>query len=321
MNGELERIQELLWDYAPQRILTTASRCGILQRLARSAATVPTVAEDLGLSREATDKVIRALVAMDFVVRDGATFALIEGLRPFFDGGPDDLSPFLEHTHRMYDNWGANLETWLRSGTWPRRQRSPEDIRVFAQAMRAIGRQTARRTIDQMDLSGLRKILDIGGSLGHWAEELCRRDPGIHATVFDIPENAEAGTKQYRGTEFEDRISFIGGDYHAGDFGTGYDLALMASIIHQEQAEEASMLVQRAAASLASGGRLCVVDFSLEEDRCSPLFGTLFAIHMRDFGNTWTEKDISGWMCAAGLQMIERKDLSPSRWLITGAKP
>ncbi len=320
MKHEFEKIQKLLWDYAPQRTLTTASRCGILQRLARSAATVETVSEGLNLSKDATDKVVRALVAMEILERKGETFELIEDFKPFFSGGSEDLSPFLEHSHWMYENWGASLETWLRSGKWPRRERSLEEIRVFAKAMRAIGRQTARTTLDQIDLEEVRSVLDIGGSLGHWAEEFCRRVPGLKATVFDIPENAEAGREAFRDTEFEDRISFLGGDYLSDDFGAGYDLALLANILHQEHAAAASRLIRRAADSLSPGGRLCVVDFRIDEDRCSPLFGTLFTIHMRDFGNTWTEKNISGWMRDAGLEQIERKDLNPSRWLISGRK-
>lgn len=320
MPETFENIQQLLWGFAPQRTLTTASRCGILQRLARSAATVETVSGELNLSTDATAKVIHALVAMDVLERKGETFELIEDLKPFFSGGTQDLGPYLEHSHWMYENWGASLETWLRTGTWPRRERSVEEIRVFAKAMRAIGRQTARTTLDQIDLEEVRSVLDIGGSLGHWAEEFCRRVPGLKATVFDIPENAGAGREAFRDTEFENRISFLGGDYLSDKFGAGYDLALLANILHQEQADAASRLIRRAADSLAPGGRLCVVDFRIDEDRCSPLFGTLFAIHMRDFGNTWTEKDISGWMRDAGLEQIERKDLNPSRWLISGRK-
>jgi len=79
-------------------------------------------------------------------------------------------------------------------------------------------------------------------------------------------------------------------------------------------------LIRRAAGALAPGGRLCVVEFQIDEDRCGPELGTLFAIHMRDFGDTWTEADISSWMTKAGLHSIERTDVWPTRWIITGHK-
>lgn len=184
--------------------------------------------------------------------------------------------------------------------------------------MRGVGIRTANTVVDHIDLAGVRSILDIGGSLGHWAQVICERDPAIKATVFDIPQTAEAGRELYRGTELEGRINFVGGDYLEGDLGRGFDLVLIANVLHQELAEQASGLIRRAADAVAPGGRLCVVDFQIDPDRCGPELGTLFAIHMRDFGDTWTEADIGTWMTTAGLDSIERTDVGPTRWIITG---
>ncbi len=318
---DFEGLQELLWAFAGQRTVTTASRCGILGRLAERAWEPAGLAVDLGLDPEACDRVVRALVALGVARREGTTFRLVPDLEPLFQPGPDDLAPFLEHSHRMYENWGENLETWLRTGRWPRRERSPEETLAFARAMRGIGVRTAREIVDRLDLEGVRRVLDIGGSLGHWAETLCRRSPDIRVTVFDIPEVARAGTDSIRGTTFEDRIEFVGGDYLEDDLGSGFDLVLLANVVHQELRPRAERLIDRAAAALAPGGRLCVVDFRIDPDRCAPPMGTLFAIHMRDFGNTWTEEDLRSWMEAAGLDDIERTDTGPVRWVITGYRP
>ena len=221
----------------------------------------------------------------------------------------------------MYENWGENLETWLRTGTWPRREKQSEEILNFAKAMRGVGILTAKTVVDHIDLVGVHSMLDIGGSLGHWAQVICEKAPGIAATVFDIPEAAAAGRELYRGTEFEGRISFAGGDYLEGEFGQGYDLILIANVLHQELAEQASDMIRRAGDALAPGGRLSVVDFQIESDRCGPELGTLFAIHMRDFGDTWSEADIKSWMTESGLGSIERTDVGSTRWIITGHKP
>ncbi len=49
-----------------------------------------------------------------------------------------------------------------------------------------------------------------------------------------------------------------------------------------------------------------------------PELGALFAINMRDFGDTWNESEIRGWMEGAGLNGIHRQDVGPDRWLFTG---
>ncbi len=214
---DLKGLQELLWNFAGHRTVTTAAKCGILSRLARSPATFDTISEDLGLAPEACDKVVRALVAMGVLEVSEDTFRLVPELEPLFAQGPDDLAPFLEHSHQMYSNWGENLETWLRTGGWPRREKKPEEVLEFARAMRGIGIRTAKTVVDHIDLEGVRSMLDIGGSLGHWAQVICEKAPGVSATVFDIPETASAGRELYRGTDFEGRIEFVGGDYLTGD--------------------------------------------------------------------------------------------------------
>lgn len=318
---DLKGFQKLLWDFAGQRVVTTAGRCGILSRLAAGPAKVEPLAAELRLAVDACDKVVRALVALGVCVRDGEQFRLAPALAPAFAPGPNDMEAFVSHTHDMYDNWGANLEAWLRTGTWPRSERSREDTLAFAHAMRGIGLRTARQVVDRFALDGVRKVLDIGGSLGHWAEVICERLPQAEITVFDVPVTAAAGREYYLGTELAARISFVGGDYLADEFPPDQDMVLIASVLHQELAAHAAELVRRAAAALAPGGRLCVVDFVIDADRCGPVHGALFAINMRDFGDTWTEADIRSWMAAAGLVDIERQDVDPVRWLISGRRP
>lgn len=317
---DLKGLQNLLWNFASHRTVTTAAKCGILSRLARAPATVEAISEDLDLAPEACDKVVRALVSLGILECDEPVFRLVPDLEPLFSQGPDDLAAFLQHSHQMYENWGENLETWLRTGSWPRREKKPEEVLAFARAMRGVGIRTAKTVVEYIDLEGVSSMLDIGGSLGHWAQVICEKAPGIRATVFDIPETAAAGRDLYRGTELEGRITFVGGDYLEGDLGRGYDLILIANVLHQELAEHASGMIRRAADALAPGGRLCVVEFQIDPDRCGPEMGTLFAIHMRDFGDTWTEADISSWMLDAGLQSVERADVGPTRWIITGYK-
>lgn len=318
---DLTGLQNLLWTFAGHRTVTTAAKSGILKLLAKKPATVSTISDDLNLNPEACDRVVRALVALGVLEIDQTTFRLVPDLRPLFGQGNDDLTPFLEHSHQMYENWGENMETWLRTGNWPSGKRTSTGIAEFARAMRGVGIRTAREVINHIDLGGIRSMLDIGGSLGHWAEAVCEKVPEATATIFDIPETATAGTELYRGTSLEGRVTFAGGDYLEDDFGHDYDLVLIANVLHQELAEQASDLVRRAANALASGGRLCVVDFIINDDRCGPEMGTLFAIHMRDFGDTWTEGDIRSWMTAAGLDSIERTDVGSTRWIITGYKP
>jgi SAM-dependent methyltransferase len=313
-------VQHLSWTFAHHRILTVAARTGLLGHLARKPSSTASAAATLDLEHEACGKIMRALVAMGMAETTVHGFRLTEDVQPFFHSGDDDLTPFLEHSHRMYDAWGAHLESWLRTGEWPPTQRTPETARLFGRAMRSIGRHTARRAAPYLDLGSARHALDIGGGFGHWAEVLCGHSPELEITVFDTPTTARMAQRRLAGSEHADRIRFVGGDYLEDDFGSGFDLVLIAAVLHQESADRAARLIERAAGALAPGGRLCAVDFRIDEDRCGPLLGALFAVHMRDLGDTWSESDIRSWMVDSGLVEVRRRDVGTDRWVISGRR-
>ena len=318
---DLDQFQRLLWGFAGHRVITVAGRTGILRLLAKRKCTADELASELDLDPLAAGKVVRALTALGVAEAEGERYCAVAGLREHFLPGDRDVVPFLEHSHAMYERWGETLEPWLRGQDWPVAERTPEEVRRFGAAMRAMGAQMARRVADSLDLGGVERMLDVGGGWGHFAQAMCRVRPGLHATVLDRPEVVERAREELIGTEFEDRITFVPGDYLSSEYGAGYDLVLLANILHQETADRARDLVERAAAALAPEGRVTVVDFAIDDKRRQHLLGALFAINMRSFGDTWTEADIRGWMADADLDEGERINLGPDRWIISGRKP
>jgi len=318
---DLDGLQELLWGFASHRVITVAARAGVLSSLAEHETTVEELATELGLAPHPLGKVVRALTALGIVEPVGDRYRMVDTLAPHFRRGPEEVTPFLEHSHDLYDRWGENLEPWLRGQEWTVRRRDPAGMRRFGAAMRAMGSELARRLAAELELDGVERMLDVGGGFGHYALALCRARPGLRATVLDTPEVVELATAEGAAAECADRIEFVGGDYHTSDFGQGYDLVLIASVLHQEAADGAAALVCRSAVALAPGGRLVVLDFSIDDARQGSLMGALFAINMRSFGDTHTEPAIRGWMEAAGLERVERRPFGRFRWLIIGHRP
>jgi hypothetical protein len=316
---DLDALNRLLWYFGAHRVITVAARAGMLRRLAEGSSSIEELSTELELDQLATGKVVRALTALGLVVAgDDGGYRVAESLVPYFRTGSDDIAPFLEHHHGMYESWGANLEPWLRGGEWQTRPRAPQDIARFGSAMRAIGTHAARRVVEHLDLSSTESMLDVGGGFGHWAQEFCRANRGLHATVLDVPPVAEMAASGLAGGDLADRIRFVGGDYLISDYGAGYDLVLFANVLHQESEHHAAEMVRKGAAASAPGGRVAVVDFAIDDARQSSVMGALFAIQMRSFGDTHPEPAIRGWMEAAGLRDVRRTDLGTDRWLIVG---
>jgi hypothetical protein len=294
----------------------------LLRYLAQGAATSDEAAADLGFEPLACRKVMAALSALGLLRRDADGFRVVDDLVPLFAEGEGDIAPFLEHLRNMSMSWGEHLQGWLETGEWPSTPRTREQVAVFGSAMRAIGSHTARLVAGAMDLRGVERLLDLGGGLGHMARALCdAAGPTCVATVVDHPEVATAGAASVLGTPWEDRLHFVGGDYADETAGGGYDLVLLANVLHQEQPPRTAAMLANAAAAAAAGGRVAVLDFAIDEGRCGHRMGTLFAVNMKAFGDTWTESEIRGWMLDAGLEAIARIDLGPDRWLIQGRRP
>jgi SAM-dependent methyltransferase len=184
-----------------------------------------------------------------------------------------------------------------------------------------MGQNIARLVADRLDLDGVDRMLDVGGGYGHYARALCRVRPSLLADVLDRPEVVELARVGLAGDPLAGRVRFRGGDYTTDDFGSGYDLVLLANVLHQESTGTAAALVARAAGALAPGGRVAVLDFAIDDEQRAHVLGTLFAVNMRSFGHTYTAPTISGWLTRAGLEEIAREDLNRHRWLITGRRP
>ncbi len=323
MERTFDRIQEIEWSFAHLVILHAAADTGLLGWLAeQDAAHRPEeIAGALGLHPQATEKILRALGGMDLLESGPDGFRMHPGAAPLFEPGSElDHTVGLAHLFRLSRSWGEHLPGWLRTGQWPRPTRSAQGVADFVGAMRSLAQGVAGRLDAALDLDGVRDLSDIGGALGTYSLELCLRHPGLQATVLDRPEVIPLTREEIARYELEDRVHAQAGSYLEPPYPEA-DLVLLANVLHQEAPESAARMVRFAAEATRPGGRVAVVEFTLEDDRCHPLSGAVFAINMRLSGETYSEAELRRFLQDAGLEDLRRTDLSPSKFLITGRKP
>ncbi len=311
-------IHEILWKFAEQRILAAAARTGILEHLAGKSDTIEKTAEILELDSTAAGKIIRVLSSMGLLECQDDRYTMAEPLSRYFRGDSDDITAMILHLDHLNDMWGATIEKWLRGEEIPRRQRSDEEITAFGEAMEAMGSYVARQAVRRLDLRSVKTMLDVGGGFGHFTRTFIRDNPEIQGTVLDRPDTVKAAREKFRTNDKEKKLEWLEGDYHEVNWGRDYDLVLLANILHQENRENARSLVLKGTEALKHGGRLAIIDFSIDDEKRKMLMGALFAVNMRSIGDTYPEADLRRWMEEAGLINIQRTDLSSFRWLITG---
>jgi SAM-dependent methyltransferase len=160
-------------------------------------------------------------------------------------------------------------------------------------------------------------MLDLGGSHGHYAAEICRRHPGLRAQVLDLPDAIEKAAPLLAAEGLGDRVVHVAGNVLTADLGTErYDLILMSNLAHHLDAAENQALASKAASALRPGGAFVIQEPARPErpgegGQTGALLGLYFALQSRPNVRTWTVAEMAGWQSGAGLR------LDKPRWMLT----
>jgi SAM-dependent methyltransferase len=103
-------------------------------------------------------------------------------------------------------------------------------------------------------------ILDIGGNSGELARVICAANPGVHATVFDLPLVCQIGREHLKHAPEAARIRFVAGDARHDALPGGMDVAIFKSVLHDWPEAGARHLLDSAARALKPGGQIVIFE-------------------------------------------------------------
>lgn len=236
--------------------------------------------------------------------------------RYLVSGEPDYQGDILRHYSTLWDNW-SGLDAVLKTG---KPQRKAHDHESFILGMHNLASLRTKGFLASLDLTGVERALDLGGGPGTYSMALAQKCKDV--TIMDFPETLKIAKRLIDKAGLSKRIKFLPGDFTNDDIGTGYDLILISQIFHAYDEKSCIAMLKKCCKALNPGGRVVVQEFPLDETRTSPLPGALFAINMlvhTTGGNTYTPKEMSGWMKKAGFNNIKITQLEETV-LIKGRK-
>ena len=270
-------------------------------------ATPDSVAVTRSLSPRGARMLLDGLVAVGLVqnLGDGRYQNTPEATLCLVPGAPHDQTHIILHHANAYENYGR-IDEAVRTGGPVKAEsggRTPEELRAFILGMADLTRTTMEAMLEAVDLSGRRRLLDVGTGPGAYSIALLRAYPEMRATLFDMPPVMTITREQVAAAGLTARCTFREGDLRKDGFGDGYDLILVSNIIHSFGAEVNADLVRKCFEALAPGGLLILKDFLLDPGRTGPAFGLIFALHMMlhtEEGDTFTQEEVAAWTDAAG---------------------
>jgi ubiquinone/menaquinone biosynthesis C-methylase UbiE len=305
---------EMTWGFAPPLILEAAIRNRVFDVLDKQPLTLEELARETKASIRGLRAICNALVGFKFLARDGDRYTLtpessafLVSTKPAYHGG------LLNHCSRQLISAWLGLADIVKTGAPPRHvENEGEGAAFFAQFVEEIFNMSAGAALALGDsmadrLSRPARVLDIAAGSGVWGIMLAKNRSSVSITAVDWPEVIPVTKRVAARHGVADRLKCIEGDLLKVDFGSGFDLATLGHILHSEGPVRSAQLLKKVHASLAPGGTIAIAEFVPDDDRQGPLMPLIFAVNMvvnTTHGDTFTMKEISGWLTAAGFANI-----------------
>jgi SAM-dependent methyltransferase len=312
-------LSRLASGHVEARILHTAVDLGIFELLAAKRLSAPRVASALRTDPRATELLLNALAALDLLRKTGrGVFALSAVSRRFLlSNSPQYFGDMVRFESALWPCWGQ-LATAVRSGRPARSpdmyQNDPHDTRRFICAMHSLvaARGDADVLARTLDLRGVADLLDVGAGPATYPVALCRRHPGLRATIFDLPGTLKITQTFMDRADLTNRVRLVPGDYRVDPIPGKYDVVFLSNIIHSESGKVNGSLMKKLYQSLHPGGRIVIKDHILDESRARPPVGAVFSLLMlltTQAGRCYSFAEIKRWLLAAGFKRITKVPL------------
>jgi SAM-dependent methyltransferase len=306
-------IGEAMFAMPVARSLQVAQSTGMLAALAEGPREPAELAEHLGLRAAGTELVLDVIASLGHLeLRPDGRYEMTARARRWLDPSSSHyLGDFLADTGE-YWQWWQGLEELVRDGAHVElHEKPPEDPywRSYIRGQYQIARLSSEEVAKAVPLQrGAHAVLDVAGAHGEFSMALCRRHPGLKATVVDLPGSARVGREIVAGVGMDDRVRHVEGDMFEADFEGHYDGALCFNIVHHLTPDRARELFARIRAALRPGAPLCVLDLYDRPEGKKPDSGSILGLffHLTSGADTYTTAQVSAWLEESGFGPAHR---------------
>jgi hypothetical protein len=325
-NGRLDpsHIMQTATAFWASKVLLTAVELDLFTTLGGGAMTAPQLGDKLGLHPRGTYDFFDALVALNFLDREGdgpqakyknspETAAFLDKKSPAYIGGlPEMLNT------RLFGFWN-HLGTALKTGQ-PQNEvklhgksifeelyANEAQLGEFLAAMTGFQAANFIQLAEKFDFSRYKTVSDIGGALGLLSRTVGARHPHLTFNTFDLPPVAPHARKQIDKAGMGHRIRVISGDFFEDELPKA-DVVTMGNILHDWNLEKKKILIKKTYDALPDGGAFIAVENLIDDARRENAFGLLMSLNMLiEFGDAfdYTGANFREWCGDAGFKRFE----------------
>ena len=320
---EARELFDIVAGFTYSQIALACVRIGLLERLRAGEMSEHSLIASMEMPEAAARTLLRAAGAIELLdpcIKHGESAWALGRRGAALLGNPGVLA-MIEHHAVLYADLvdpiamlRAPRGSTALSKYWPYASASVpgqiagEGARDYTQLMAASQGLVAEEILDAYDVSGHRRVLDVGGGDGTFLRALGTRAPTLELMLFDLPGVAEMARRRFEERGMSHRVRVFGGDFSRDTLPEGADLVTLVRVLHDHDDPLVETLLRAAHRALPAGGRLLVAE---------PLAGTSGAERMGDAyfgiylwamgsGRPRSAQELTGMLEKAGFSRICR---------------
>lgn len=263
---------QLMAGFVYSQVLLTCVRLGLFERMHQAPMTVEAVATLGAFGTASADRLLRAAAALQLVEQlDDGRYTLGALGAPM--ASHPGLCAMVEHHAALYADLadplallrGTNATQQL-AAYWPYANTGapdalPDDsVAKYSALMTASQPLVADQILDSHNVSGHRRLLDIGGGEGRFLMAAAARAPALQLSLFDLPAVAARARVALDGAGLGDRARTHGGDFFHDPLPEGADLITLVRVVHDHDDDRIRRLLASAYQAMAPGGTLLLAE-------------------------------------------------------------
>lgn len=322
-------ILPMVTKFQESRILLTAAEMDVFTLLEKNPLSAGEIAEKTNATERGIALLLNAVVSLGLLEKKEDKYICTDEVAAALStSSKTSIMPFVKLAAGGWKRW-SELTDIVRRGKGPIKGPAFDidhsEQEAFTGAMHAAAYKLAPAIVAAIKPGHAKRLLDVGGGSGSYTQAFLEASPGLRATIFDLPPVITLAQSRLATTGLLDRINFIAGNFYKDALPTGYDLALLSAVIHQNSPEENTELYRKIFQALQPGGRLVVRDHIMNAEHTQPAGGAFFAVNMLVVtagGRTYSYEEIKSSLESVGyikVNLIQPDERMTG--LVEGLKP
>lgn len=290
---------DLCAGFVYSQVLSACVRLELFRRLAHGAVPLDDLAHDVACAPERLRRLVDAAVSLRLLAwRSAGRVALGTLGAPLV--GNRALTTLVAHHDLFYEDLrdpvallrhGQDEAATALASYWPyaaageaSHDLTSTGVARYSETMAATLPPLAEEVLDAYDFGRHRRLLDVGGGEGVFAAAAAARHGTLECRVFDLPAVAERAERRFAAQGLGQRLAAVGGNFLTDALPGGADVVTLVRVLLDHPDPDAELLLRRARAALATGGRLVIAEAFAGARGAEPVGAAYFGLYLLAMG-------------------------------------